>query len=181
MPRKRQPKRDAAPVDAKEVEKDPAKDNAATFDKVLELIGSGLSTRNACIAAGLDPRLGPSILWKWAQRDDDSRTRYARARDSQARAMADDTVGIADAATPETAQVAKIQGDARRWLASKLLPREYGERLEVDSRQLVASIDYSKLTDAQISRILSGEPIIQVLSTPSTPSLGPGDPVPPAA
>jgi hypothetical protein len=66
----------------------------------------------------------------WAQTPELS-LMYARARESQVHAIAVSGVRIADAATPETAQVARLQVDVRKWIASKLMPRLYGERIEV--------------------------------------------------
>jgi hypothetical protein len=71
---------------------------------------------------------------------------YVRAREEQAESMADEIVAIADE-TPETAPVFDKDGnqlaikldssyiqwqknriDARKWTASKLKPKKYGER-----------------------------------------------------
>jgi len=95
-----------------------------------DLIASGLATKVAAAQAGTDA----TSLWRWVQRSDDNRDMYARARDLQARALADETLTISDAAEPETVQVAKLRTDTRKWLASKHLPKVYGDKLEVDAR-----------------------------------------------
>ena len=58
--------------------------------------------------------------------------RYARARESQAHREAEEIREIADEATPETVQVARLRVDARKWRASKLAPKVYGDKLEVN-------------------------------------------------
>ena len=41
-------------------------------------------------------------------------------------------VDIADAATPENVQVAKLQADSRKWVAARMTPRRWGDRTAVD-------------------------------------------------
>jgi len=42
-------------------------------------------------------------------------------------------IELADAATPENWQVKKLPIWARQWRASKLLPKRYGDKLDVDA------------------------------------------------
>ena len=72
---------------------------------------------------------------KWLLRDPDLFREYARARQLQADYYADETVEIADT-DPNIAR-ARNRMDARRWHASKLNPRKYGERI---NQELMASI-----------------------------------------
>lgn len=52
--------------------------------------------------------------------------RFARAQ--AADILAEDSVSISDAATPQDVQVAKLRTDIRRWLASKWYRELYGEQ-----------------------------------------------------
>jgi hypothetical protein len=54
--------------------------------------------------------------------------------------LAEQTLEIADAATPQEAAVAKLRVDTRRWLASKQAPDEYG-----DKQQPLVNIDLGSL------------------------------------
>jgi hypothetical protein len=58
--------------------------------------------------------------------DNDFRTTIARAREAQQHAMIDDTIDLADSATPENWQVVKLRIWARQWRAAKLAPKVYG-------------------------------------------------------
>ena len=74
--------------------------------------------------------------------------RYARAREAQAHAWADQIVEISDDATGDTyldekdrprtdyenINRSRLRVDSRRWLMGKLCPREYGEKLDVTSK-----------------------------------------------
>jgi len=64
---------------------------------------------------------------------------YARARVRAGQSLAEQTIDIADAATPQEAQVAKLRVDTRRWLASKL-SEEFS-----DKQQPLVNIDLGSL------------------------------------
>ena len=85
-------------------------------------LSSYLEQRGA--ASDLAARLGvpPVSVFHWA-------------REEQADGFADEIIDIADSVTPETGEVAKakLQIDARKWKASKLAPKKYGEKLELDA------------------------------------------------
>jgi hypothetical protein len=57
---------------------------------------------------------------------------YARARSSQADALFEQILSIAAKATPAEANLARVRIDALKWVASKLAPRKYGDRIEVE-------------------------------------------------
>jgi hypothetical protein len=74
---------------------------------------------------------------------------YARAKEAQADAFAEEMLDIADDGTndwmtkrfgetevempnPEVLQRSKLRVDTRKWLMSKLQPKKYGEKLAVE-------------------------------------------------
>lgn len=61
--------------------------------------------------------------------DVDLRTSIARAREQQQDALVDECIDIADGATEETVQSARLRIWARQWQASKLAPKKYGDRI----------------------------------------------------
>jgi hypothetical protein len=54
---------------------------------------------------------------------------YTRARADQADTIADQIMDIAD--TEPDPNRAKVRIDARKWIASKLKPQKYGEKLDI--------------------------------------------------
>ncbi len=54
--------------------------------------------------------------------------RYARARGEQADFYADEIITIAD--TEPDAAIARVRIDARKWAASKLRPKVYGDKVQ---------------------------------------------------
>ena len=58
--------------------------------------------------------------------------RYARAKSFQSEREADIILDIADSASNQDYQVARLRVDARKWVASKLLPNKYGDKTQID-------------------------------------------------
>src|SRR5713226_6823678 len=61
---------------------------------------------------------------------------YARAREERADLLAKEILEIADAPCKDAVEVAHARNrlDPRKWLASKLAPRKYGDRVEHDHK-----------------------------------------------
>ena len=85
--------------------------------------------------------LGVSIggFYKWIDRDAKRGELLTRARTRGGQSLAEQTLEIADSATPQEAQVAKLRVDTRRWLASKM-NEEYS-----DKQQPLVNIDLGSM------------------------------------
>jgi hypothetical protein len=97
----------------------------------LDGLATGLTTAVACSNAKITPRQ----LWMWQKRHDTNATLYAHARQSQARAMADATVDIADEADAQNVQAKRLQVDTRKWVASKLDASAWGDYVGAPKQQ----------------------------------------------
>lgn len=75
-----------------------------------------------------------STIKLWAINDNPTgfSDRYARAREFQADAIAEQALDLADTSDPADAAKTRIQVDTRKWLASKINPAKFGERTKVD-------------------------------------------------
>ena len=92
---------------------------------------------------GLARTLGIShtAFYDWVDRGGEARAAaLARARARGGQSLAEETLEIADSASPQEAQVAKLRVDTRRWLASKMAPDEYG-----DKQQPLVNIDLGSM------------------------------------
>lgn len=87
--------------------------------------GEGLSQ----ICAGDDMPHRSAVYLRMAT-DESFRTAIARAREAQQHAVIDETVDLADRATPDNWQVIKLQIWARQWRAAKLAPKQYGDKVQ---------------------------------------------------
>lgn len=92
---------------------------------------------------------------EWVLEHPEFAQQYARARQVQAHALAEEAMEIVDSArggTHEEISAARLRFDARRWMAGKLLPQVYGDKMlhtGPDGEGPVAvklALDYSLLT-----------------------------------
>lgn len=107
---------------------------------ICALLASGEPLTVICKAADFP---SVSTVYRWLQANSTFRDMYVRAREDQADTLADQIVAIAD----EQAEVIKEDGsafdpdvqrdrlrvEARKWVAAKLKPKKYGEKLELGS------------------------------------------------
>lgn len=70
-----------------------------------------------------------TTVYRWLASNPTFRDLYARAKEEQAESLADEIVSIADDETDDP-QSRRVRVDARKWVAARLLPRKYGDRIE---------------------------------------------------
>lgn len=121
----------------------PTKYSIELASEICELLADGNPLRRICKMDGMP---NASSVYLWLIQHKEFSEMYARAREDQADALADEVVEIADE-QPELVQVYDKDGklvevkidsallawqrnrmDARKWTAAKLKPRKYGER-----------------------------------------------------
>lgn len=71
-----------------------------------------------------------TTVYRWLSENSAFRELYTRAREDQADTMADIMTDIADTATADTVQQARLRIDTRKWIASKLKPKKYGDKVQ---------------------------------------------------
>lgn len=136
-------------------------------DLVCERMAEGTPLRQICEANDSLP--GESTIRGWAVQDIDGfAARYARAREAQMEALAEDILQIADDSgldvtlDPETSQAridgeaiqrAKLRVDTRKWLMSKLAPKRYGDKQAVELSGSVGVERKNDLTDDELAAI----------------------------
>jgi hypothetical protein len=105
----------------------------------------GESLKSICAADDMPHR---STVFRWIVANETFRDMYARAREEQAETMADEIVSIADEGETkvivggdgasmvvfDSTAVARnrLRVDARKWVAAKLKPRKYGDKLQTE-------------------------------------------------
>lgn len=106
---------------------------------ICEGIALGRSARSMCIEVGISQR----ALWNWLASDAEFMQQYARAKDLCADVLAEEIIEIADDTRfdkrtdkdgreiidNEAIQRSRLRVDARKWYASKLAPKKYGEKV----------------------------------------------------
>ncbi len=116
---------------------------------VLERMAAGETLAEICRSEGM-PAASTVRYWFVMDQPAGFAARYARAREQQMEAWADDIVAIADhtaqdthttvyengveRTSPNTEWIsrARLRVDSRKWLMSKLAPKKYGDHLKID-------------------------------------------------
>ena len=130
-------------------------------DKICEKIANGRSLRSICAEAGMPPM---KTIYRWLEANEEFRHQYARARDKQADYFAEEIIEIADSAEAESAAVskAKLQIDARKWAASKIAPKKYGDKQEIDVKSSDGSMRPTVRLDAEEFRKIAEDVLNKV-------------------
>ena len=121
----------------------------ATADTICQRLIEGESLRTICRD---DDMPNASTVCRWLGVHETFRKQYALAREAQADTLADESLEIADDGrndwvekrnaeggvvalelNREHVQRSKLRIEQRRWYASKLAPKKYGDRLELDA------------------------------------------------
>ena len=99
-------------------------------DLILDRLANGEGLRGVCRTPGL-PTEGAVRAWV-IDNHDGFAPRFQRATMIGIAGLADELLEIADAAKDvDSASAARVQIEARKWLLSKLLPKVFGDKLEV--------------------------------------------------
>jgi hypothetical protein len=100
-------------------------------DAICTGLAQGKSLKSVLKAPGM-PSM-PSVF-SWLRQDPAFSLAYDRAREQQARAFADELSELADQASGLDAagvNAMRLRVDTRKWIVSKMLPKEYGDRVDV--------------------------------------------------
>lgn len=101
----------------------PTKYTDSKGDLICEMVAEGSSASKACQAAGI--RL--KTLYAWLRQNEGFCNNYARAREDAADTLVDELMAIAD--DEEDVARAKLKIDARKWVAARLKPKSWGDKI----------------------------------------------------
>ena len=153
-------------------------------ETICERLSNGESLNKICKSDGM-PRMATVFLW--IADNDQFRDNYVRAREAQADALFDEIKDIADTpqigvktitrsdGTKETVEAdmvehRRLQVDARKWIAAKLLPKRYGDRIEqVHTGQDGGPIEFHSMTEVELRAWLVQQ--VQLLRLTDLPAL----------
>lgn len=126
----------------------PSKFSQDLAENICEQIANGKSLRAICAE---DDMPSTTTVFKWLNENQEFSDQYARARDRQADHYFEEIVEIADSVEADSAAVAKarLQVDARKWTLSKLAPKKYGEKTELDVKSSDGSMTPTVRLDSE--------------------------------
>ena len=141
----------------------PSKYTPELFDKICDTIAqSDLGLVYICEHNGLSAK----TFYEWIKDDVELRNKYARARELQADFLADQILNIADDGSNDFMKIVKgdmeynvedkevtnrsrLRVDARKWIASKLAPKKYGDKMDVKA-ELTGELSVKQITGMEI-------------------------------
>jgi hypothetical protein len=144
-------------------------------EKICEQIAtSSKSLRTVCEGEDMP---SVSTVMKWVKDNKEFSEQYARAKEEQADFLAEEILEISDDATNDYMTVVKgdvsyevenkefisrsrLRVEARKWVASKLKPKKYGDKVDVTSGGEkmpvpITFISATSLTDEQLEKFVS--------------------------
>jgi hypothetical protein len=112
-------------------------------ERICGEISAGKSLRSICEQEGMPTK---TTVFRWLASEEAFRDQYARARETQADAMLEEILEIADdgrsdSYTDDEGNVrtdqdviarSRLRVDTRKWAMSKMAPKKYGDKLDVN-------------------------------------------------
>ena len=95
-------------------------------DEICTRLSEGETLTSICAPDGM-PSMG--AVWHWTHDVEGFAERYARARELQGHAAADNAIAAAKKRSGDT-QADRLEFDALRWFAGKVAPRHYGDKVD---------------------------------------------------
>lgn len=129
-------------------------------DEICDRLSDGESLRAICRD---DHMPNKSMVFRWLYEFQSFRDQYARAKEEQADSLADDILDIADDGRNDTyiddegnkkvdfdaIQRSRLRVDARKWIASKLKPKVYGDRIQ---QEISGTLAVEQMSDEELDR-----------------------------
>lgn len=113
-------------------------------DRICSELSGGRSLRSVCEDEGMPDRV---TVFRWLREHESFCSQYARAKEEAADALADEMLDIAD--STDDPQSRRVRVDTRKWIASKLKPKRYGDRMQLaGDDESPLRVEIVKLTDA---------------------------------
>lgn len=128
----------------------PTEYTAILAERISALAAQGLSKRKIAEQEGMPHR---ETIDVWLSKHPEFSSQYARAVETRTEAYAEEVIEIAD--NPELPSDQKrVMIDARKWVACKLLPKVYGDKLDLTHRGTI-NLTPDELSEEQIMNRLA--------------------------
>lgn len=101
---------------------------AGIREDILAEISKGKSLVKVCQMDGMP---NPKTVYEWLKSDEDFSNNYARAKDERAEFHFEECLEIADNASVDDVQNARLRIDTRKWMLGKMAPKKYGDKIDV--------------------------------------------------
>ena len=130
------------------------------FDIIIDRIRGGMSLRSTL----KQDDTFSQIIWDELIKDEDKKIRYTCAREERADGIFEDILDIADNTGDDLISLSdgrevvnheliardKVRIDSRKWILSKMNPKKYGEKTEVEHSGEIKTKDISNLSTEEL-------------------------------
>lgn len=146
----------------------PSNFTEALADRIFDRLGDGASLSEVCQDEAMPHR---STVYRWLAQNEAFRRQYAVACELRAEGMGDAILNIADTASPEDTQRARLMVDTRKWLMVKLAPKKYGDKIANEiSGPNGGPVEVKAITDMDRAKALAAMMARTLAQAPSTPA-----------
>jgi hypothetical protein len=120
-------------------------------DKICAKLAGGKSLKRICEQKDMPSR---QTVYTWLRTNQEFLDNYTRAKDDSADALADDIEDIARKVLTKEydPNAARVAVDAKKWVASKLKPKKYGDKLDLTTGNEKLN---RGMSDAELNAILA--------------------------
>lgn len=152
----------------------PSSFTAALAETICSRLSAGESLRAICRDEHMPSQ---SMVFRWLESNEPFREQYVRAREAQADTLVDEILEISDDGSNdwmvregkdgeslgwqingEHVQRSRLRVDSRKWFASKVAPKKYGDKLELAGDRdnpLTVVHEAGKTIDAKLERLIA--------------------------
>lgn len=127
-------------------------------DLICSELADGKSMRAVCLP---DEMPDKATVFRWIRTKKGFRDQYARAKEESADALTDEMLDIADDSNldytktdedgvklnSENIQRSRLRIDTRKWLASKLKPKKFGDKQYIETKDTTEEVSDDDLDD----------------------------------
>ena len=127
-------------------------------DIICSELADGKSMRAVCLP---DEMPDKATVFRWIRTKEGFRDQYARAKEESADALTDEMLDIADDSeldytktdddgvklNSENIQRSRLRIDTRKWLASKLKPKKFGDKQYIETKDTTEEVSDDDLND----------------------------------
>lgn len=141
----------------------PSKYTKELADEICSQLAEGISLRTVCLSDDMPEK---TTVFRWLRVNEEFRNQYAKAKEESADALVEEILDIADDGTNdwmethdednpgykfngEHYQRSRLRVDTRKWVASKLKAKKYGDKLDLtsDGEKIETKIDVGGMLD----------------------------------
>ena len=121
---------------------------------ICDRLSDGKSLKSICEMEDMPSK---ATVYNWLDNNKEFLDKYTRAKEDSSDALADDIQDIADKVLDGTynPNAARVAMDGKKWIAAKLKPKKYGDKLDVTTNGESVISPYSALNADELRKLAS--------------------------